>query len=325
MKKPLLLVLSLVSVYLINARQVRAVSSGPWVTPTTWNISAVPASGDTVTIPSVTIVTVTSNVNTSTSNYLIKVYGFLSFVGNGSKLQMSPASEVLIYSGGMITGYSSSQTLQIGSSTPFSGVLGILFGPMIANNTTGNSFVSASTLPVTFISFSALAQSSSVELAWSTSVELKASHYEVERSADGTNWSTISYVMAAGTTTTQSNYSYKDKSVNGTVAYYRIKEVDIDGQTAFTMVKRVQWQNAVGSATAALAITSIGSGKIVLESNTAATQTVNVRLVSLSGQVVSQQVVEVSGKATIHTPFSGLYVVSAVTAQGQQAARQVIL
>jgi G8 domain len=325
MKKLTLLVLSLISGYLINARQVKAVSSGPWVTPTTWNTNAVPASGDTVTIPSATIVTITSNINTSTSTYVIKVYGFLSFVGGGSKLQMSPASEVMIYSGGMITGFSPSQTLQIGSSTPFSGSLGILFGPMIANNTTGNSFISASTLPVTFISFSALTQSGSVDLAWSTSVELKASHYEVERSADGTNWSTISYVMAAGTTTAQSNYSYKDKSVNGTVAYYRIKEVDIDGQTAYTMVKRVEWQNAVSSAAAALAITSIGSGNIVLESNTATAQTISVRLVSLSGQVVSQQVVEVNGKATIHTPFTGLYVVSAVTAQGQQAARQVIL
>lgn len=93
-------------------------------------------------------------------------------------------------------------------------------------------------LPVTLVSFTAAAEraSGSVLLKWATSVEENNSHFEVERSVDGRVFTKIATVLGKGTFEGLTNYQLRDFSpLNGT-NYYRLKQVDTDGTTAYSKV-----------------------------------------------------------------------------------------
>jgi len=95
-------------------------------------------------------------------------------------------------------------------------------------------------VPVEFVSFSATAQNGKVDLAWQTASETNNKGFEVERSLDNENFSTVGYVDGRGTTTQTSIYNFTDKfDVNGTV-YYRLKQIDFDGTTAFSNTIEVE-------------------------------------------------------------------------------------
>jgi len=67
-------------------------------------------------------------------------------------------------------------------------------------------------LPVTLLSFSARAiNSTTVRLNWITTSEDNLAGFEIERSADGINWSTIAFVNAKGNgQTADNNYLYNE-------------------------------------------------------------------------------------------------------------------
>jgi hypothetical protein len=89
--------------------------------------------------------------------------------------------------------------------------------------------VSASSpLPVTLTSFNASCDDQAVQVRWTTATEYNASHYELESSRDGSHWTNIARIEAAGTTNQTTNYSFTDRSF-GTLNYYRLVQVDFDG------------------------------------------------------------------------------------------------
>src|SRR5258705_12240200 len=114
-------------------------ANGNWKNSSTWNLSRVPADGDTVVIPAGKIVVIDNVENLSTESLYIKVYGILKFT-NG-KLWLDNNSTIIIFNGGSITGTgSSSETLRIGSVDKFSGGIdGTLTSAGFANKTTGIS------------------------------------------------------------------------------------------------------------------------------------------------------------------------------------------
>lgn len=98
--------------------------------------------------------------------------------------------------------------------------------------TTGT--LSQITLPVTFISFDANKVSAGVQLNWRVADVDNVNHYEVERSSDGRNFASIATVALSK----NNSYSYLDVNAGGTV-YYRIKNVDNDGQFKFSSISRI--------------------------------------------------------------------------------------
>ena len=91
-----------------------------------------------------------------------------------------------------------------------------------------------SPLPVELVSFSGKASSNGITLNWETATETNNLGFQVERSSDGTTFAPIGFVKGNGTTTTQKAYSYHDASaVNGSF-YYRLKQIDLDGNTEYS-------------------------------------------------------------------------------------------
>lgn len=89
-------------------------------------------------------------------------------------------------------------------------------------------------LPVIFKSFTVECRNDGALINWVTSSEENSSHFEVERSTNGTSWSTIATLPAAGNSSIDIKYTYTDAQRQG--KFYRIKEVDLDGKTQYSQV-----------------------------------------------------------------------------------------
>lgn len=101
------------------------------------------------------------------------------------------------------------------------------------------------TLPVTFTSFSAQLQGSSVLVKWSTAQEQNASGYIVQRSSDSRTWTNLTEVAASASDGGARNYSSLDPSPLSGKNLYRIQQRDLDGKTSYTKVVAVWMDNRV--------------------------------------------------------------------------------
>lgn len=94
----------------------------------------------------------------------------------------------------------------------------------------------AGTVPVIFTAFDARCSDKGTTLTWSTATEQNSDRFDVERSDNGTDWYKIGAVAAAGNSNANRNYQYLD--LKGGSAFYRLRQVDLDGRFITTNVKR---------------------------------------------------------------------------------------
>lgn len=91
-------------------------------------------------------------------------------------------------------------------------------------------------LGVSLADFKATSINNAIQLDWSTADEKDNSHFEIERSLDGKLFSKIGQIKGFGTTSETQNYTYLDNKNTYLTAYYRLKQVDFNGKTAFSKV-----------------------------------------------------------------------------------------
>ncbi len=141
---------------------------------------------------------------------------------------------------GSTGGYVSINSGNGGTPAPFGtyAVADVGASEYVANSLTYTIPLSlAGAVPVTFSNFNAQCTGSGALITWSTENEINSSYYEIEKSTTGTNWTPIAKVSAAGQSSTTRNYQQIDLGSAGN-AFYRIKEVDIDGKTTYTDIAR---------------------------------------------------------------------------------------
>jgi Secretion system C-terminal sorting domain len=97
-------------------------------------------------------------------------------------------------------------------------------------------------LPVTLINWNATYVNNNVSLKWSTTVEKNASHFIIERSVDGVEYTDAAMIFANGNSDIVTNYAFTDKipAGNSGVIYYRLKMVDMDGRSQTSVVRLVR-------------------------------------------------------------------------------------
>ncbi len=111
----------------------------------------------------------------------------------------------------------------------------------------GIGFGSGGPLPVELIYLSADAVNNSfIRVSWATALEINNSGFSVERSTDGVNFNAIGWVNGNNNSTVQQNYSFDDSNVQpGVVYYYRLKQLDNDGQFEYTYIVSAVLNSAV--------------------------------------------------------------------------------
>ncbi len=97
-------------------------------------------------------------------------------------------------------------------------------------------------LPINLISFDAIKQTKKVLLQWTTTNELNADKYMVERSADGINYLSIGIVSAINNSNTN-NYNLTDQQPISGLNYYRLKMFDRDGSFRYSPVRKINFNN----------------------------------------------------------------------------------
>ncbi|MBO3699994.1 PA14 domain-containing protein, partial [Roseivirga sp. E12] len=108
----------------------------------------------------------------------------------------------------------------------------------------GNYFTLASNednaLPITLLSFDATSTANGVQLDWATADEENSSHFTIERSGNGSTYSAIGQVSAAGTSEITRAYTYEDKNPLAGNNYYRLKSHDITGETEYSEIRHIK-------------------------------------------------------------------------------------
>lgn len=98
----------------------------------------------------------------------------------------------------------------------------------------------SSSLPVELIYFEGSANNDTqVILGWATASELNNDYFEIQKSMDGVNFSTIGKENGHGTVDEEMRYSFVDRSSNMGQSYYRLKQVDFDGAFEYSEIIRI--------------------------------------------------------------------------------------
>lgn len=92
------------------------------------------------------------------------------------------------------------------------------------------SIFDSSALPVDLLNFDVELEEAGVLLKWATASENNSDYYSIYRSADGSSWDLLKNVQAAGYSTSKIDYSYFDDNIKPGYSYYKLKQVDMDGE-----------------------------------------------------------------------------------------------
>ncbi len=91
-------------------------------------------------------------------------------------------------------------------------------------------------LPVELSKFYIQKQSDGNKLVWETASETNNSHFELQKSVNGVTFELIKTVIGNGTSAKTNSYSYLDADVNNYTIYYRLKQVDKNGEAKYSNI-----------------------------------------------------------------------------------------
>jgi hypothetical protein len=98
----------------------------------------------------------------------------------------------------------------------------------------GHSF--CGTLPVSFLTFNGEEDNGNVLFNWSTATETNNSKFIIERTTDLSSWNEIGEVKGANNSSSITNYKFIDFAPATGIVYYRLRQIDNDGQFSYSKV-----------------------------------------------------------------------------------------
>jgi len=101
----------------------------------------------------------------------------------------------------------------------------------------------AGTLPVEFISFRGEPESQSVRLEWRTATEKDNAYFHVEKMDPDYRWKMVGSVPGKGTSSGVNAYLSYDEHPEA-INYYRIRQVDLNGQSSLSETISVDYQTS---------------------------------------------------------------------------------
>lgn len=102
-------------------------------------------------------------------------------------------------------------------------------------------FTVGGTLPLTWISFTGERVNASNRLKWVTENEINTSHFVVERSKNGVDFISVGRVNTLNGT--HNNYQFDDVHPLGGANFYRLKQIDQNGEFKYSAIVRLNWSD----------------------------------------------------------------------------------
>jgi hypothetical protein len=123
-----------------------------------------------------------------------------------------------------------------GGTTGNTSVGSIVSGSSISSFSpfTLGSITTENPLPIQLINFSATPSNNYVHLNWTTASETNNDYFTIESSNDAVNFKEVSRMSGAGNSNSILTYSSVDTNPYSGVSYYRLKQVDYDGNFVYS-------------------------------------------------------------------------------------------
>lgn len=102
-------------------------------------------------------------------------------------------------------------------------------------------------LPLVLNDFNASLKDTKVSLKWETGMEKELSHFVIERSTDGMNYTDAGMVFAMGNSGVKQAYQFGDdiKVTTKGILYYRLRMVDMDGRYQHSEIRMIKAGNII--------------------------------------------------------------------------------
>jgi len=101
---------------------------------------------------------------------------------------------------------------------------------------------SAASFPVEWLSFDAWPDGEVARLEWVTAMEENNAYFDVERSSNGIDFTPIGQVESLGNSDEPVSYTFEDQHPVQGKNYYRLRQVDLDGQFSYSDLRVVQFR-----------------------------------------------------------------------------------
>lgn len=138
-------------------------------------------------------------------------------------------------------------------------------------------------LPITLTMWKGVYRNNKTYLAWQAENAIQFSHFVVERSTDGVRFSPLGEVAATSSNTLSQQYSYEDEYPANGLNYYRLKMVDLDGQSTYSGIITIR-TDGKGLQISATPNPFTDHVAITIQSST--NETANIRLYNNDGKLV---------------------------------------
>ncbi|MEQ1675349.1 MAG: T9SS type A sorting domain-containing protein [Chitinophagaceae bacterium] len=165
-----------------------------------------------------------------------------------------------------------------------------------------NVFPTQSLLPAKLISFGATYKNQNTLLNWVTENLENFSHFEVERSSDGSNFASVASKQPMGNLSDRTTYTHTDNLAlqTGNVFYYRLKMVDINGDFKYSAIILIRKDDKAITGIRLSPNPVISGAAATVRFEMAANATVDFKVVDLNGRIVlSQQNVVYEGTNSV--------------------------
>jgi len=179
-----------------------------------------------------------------------------------------------------------------------------------------------SLLPVGLIYFQGSMDSKKITLHWSVGQNELTSRFEVERSTDGKNFTSVAVVVATAKSGLE-NYTYAETAAEGKI-YYRLKLYD--RKQAIDYSKILVFQNT-SNANALKIINNPALDKLTMSFSSSGNQVVEIKIYDMAGRMQMTQKANVyQGENLVSLPLSssfrtGLYAVEVNNGNERQSAK----
>ena len=175
-------------------------------------------------------------------------------------------------------------------------------------------------LPVEFESFTAMRESTGVQLDWKTGLPRDVNSFDILRSTNGTDFSRIATVPAIAV---QLSYTYTDGSAPATRLYYRIRANHYSGSQVLSTIRVI---NPAGAADAQMKIypNPVTNGVFTITTGSAGVKTVNIYT---SGATLFQQLVFAENAKDVSTANwpKGYYLVQLTLTDGTVSIQKLVV
>lgn len=186
-------------------------------------------------------------------------------------------------------------------------------------------------LPVTFLTFRGEVLGSINKLTWSTATETNNKGFELERSVDGRNYSSIMFIPSkseSGNSSAVLNYSCNDARPNAGNNYYRLKQIDKDGKFSYSSM--ILLNRKVSEITLSNIYPNPTNRELNLVITSHKSEKVMIVITDLTGKIIMQRSIQLAigdnkQMMNIQNLSAGTYLIKALCNSGCESAAQRIV